>query len=158
MNRLFFKRLMKLALAMVMLGNIPVYADETASEINAKMTAKITAECVVDSTNRDDCIVRKFKDSAEASAIRGKIAFSHYCILCHGINGQGDGRAAKLHNPRPANLTKSVYPPEYLSMMIRKGGEAMGRSPAMPPWGEQLTDEQIRDVVSHLMSIRKTAQ
>jgi mono/diheme cytochrome c family protein len=40
-------------------------------------------------------------------------------------------------------------------MIIRKGGEASGRSPAMPPWGEQLTDEQIRDTIQYLLTIRK---
>jgi len=154
MNKIFFNKLMKLVFTLLMLGSTPLYAAETVKETSAK----ITAECGVDIANKDDCIVRKFKDSNEAAIIRGKIAYSHYCILCHGVNGQGDGRAAKLHNPRPSNLAKSAYPSEYLSKMIRKGGEAMGRSPAMPPWGEQLTDEQTRDVVSHLMSIRRTAQ
>jgi hypothetical protein len=26
----------------------------------------------------------------------------------------------------------------------------MGRSPFMPPWGQELTDEQVRDVVYYL--------
>lgn len=155
MNISFFKGLAKLVVAMSLLGSMSIYAEELASQLSAK----ITKECVGDNgDNKDDCIVRKFKDSQEASLIRGKIAFSHYCVLCHGANGQGDGRAAKIHNPRPANLTKSVYPPEYIAMIIRKGGEAMGRSKAMPPWGEQLTDEQMRDIVNHVMSIRQSAQ
>ena len=154
MNAVFFKRLTKLALVMVLFGNMPVYAEGAASELSDKMTK----ECAGDPPSKDDCIVRNFKDSPQASVIRGKIAFSHYCVLCHGVNGQGDGRAAKIHNPRPANLTISVYPPEYLAMIIRKGGEAMGRSKAMPPWGEQLTDEQMRDIIGHLMTIRKPVQ
>ena len=32
----------------------------------------------------------------------------------------------------------------------RKGGAAMGRSEFMPPWGLELTDEQIKDVVFYL--------
>jgi cytochrome c oxidase cbb3-type subunit 3 len=38
-------------------------------------------------------------------------------------------------------------------MMIRRGGGAMGRSAYMPPWGEELSDEQITDVVAYLRSI-----
>ena len=113
---------------------------------------------VCSGVDKDDCIVRKFKDTPEASVIRGKIVFQNYCILCHGTSGQGDGRAAKIHKPKPANLTASLVPIEYLSLIIRKGGEANGRSKGMPPWDEQLTDEQIRDVISFLMTIRTKTQ
>jgi mono/diheme cytochrome c family protein len=36
---------------------------------------------------------------------------------------------------------------------VRTGGKALARSEFMPPWGEELTDEQISDVVSYLQSI-----
>lgn len=149
MNNYFFKMIAKLALAIILLASIPAYAETTSKELSAK----ITRECLGDT--KDDCIVRKFKDSNEASTIRGKIAYSHYCVLCHGKTGLGDGRAARIHNPKPANLTLSTYPPEYLAMIIRKGGEAMGRSMVMPPWGEQLTDEQVRDIINYLLTMRK---
>jgi mono/diheme cytochrome c family protein len=35
-------------------------------------------------------------------------------------------------------------------MIVRNGGKAMGRSEFMPPWGEELTDEQINDVVHYI--------
>lgn len=141
-----------LALSIWMFSSAPVHAVEADDALRAK----ITKEC--SGVDTDDCIVRKFKDSPEASVIRGKIVYQHYCVLCHGVSAQGDGRAAKIHTPKPANLLLSRVPPEYLSMIIRKGGEAMGRSKAMPPWGEQLTDEQIRDLINHLQAIRTSAQ
>jgi cytochrome c1 len=105
-------------------------------------------------TVTDECVVRYFKDSREASVIRGKVVFQNYCVLCHGAEGKGDGRAAKLHTPRPFNLTTSTAPRDYISQVIRKGGEEMGRGKGMPPWGEQLTDEQINDALNFLFSIR----
>lgn len=102
----------------------------------------------------DECIVRHFKDTVEASVIRGRLVFENYCTLCHGREGKGDGRAARLHNPPPFNLTQSAAPRDYIAQVIRKGGEAMGRGKGMPPWGEQLTDEQINDVLNFLWSIR----
>lgn len=102
----------------------------------------------------DECVVRYFKDTTEASVIRGRIVFQNYCVLCHGLEGKGDGRAAKLHTPPPFNLTQSAAPREYISQVIRKGGEAMGRGKGMPPWGEQLTDEQVNDALNFLFSIR----
>ncbi len=102
----------------------------------------------------DACVVRHFKDTLEASVIRGRVAFQNYCVLCHGAEGKGDGRAAKLHTPRPFNLTMSMAPRDYIAQVVRKGGEAMGRGKGMPPWGDQLTDEQINDTLNYLHSIR----
>jgi mono/diheme cytochrome c family protein len=102
----------------------------------------------------EECLVRFFKDTREASVIRGRLVFQNYCVLCHGAQGQGDGRAAKLHTPRPFNLTTSTAPRYYINDIIRKGGAAMGRGIGMPPWGEQLTDEQINDVLNYLFTLR----
>lgn len=102
----------------------------------------------------DECVVRYFKDTQEASVIRGRLVFQNYCVLCHGPEGKGNGRAAKLHTPPPFNLTLSAAPRDYISQVVRKGGEAMGRGKGMPPWGDQLTDEQINDTLNYLFSIR----
>ena len=86
--------------------------------------------------------------------MRGSIVFRTYCMLCHGPHADGKGRAARNYNPPPANLTVSAASDAYKEMIIRKGGEAMGRSPFMPPWGDELTDEQISDVVAYLRLIK----
>ncbi len=93
------------------------------------------------------------KNSPEAARLRGEIAFGRYCILCHGTNADGKGRAAKLFNPKPSNLRLSDKNILYKVMIISKGGEAMGRSPAMPRWDQELTSEQITDIVAYLDSI-----
>ena len=96
------------------------------------------------------------RDTTDAAVIRGSIAYRTYCVLCHGASGKGDGRAAKMYTPRPANLTVSPFPDQYKEMIIRGGGPAVGRSPYMPPWGDELTDEQITDLISFLREVRKT--
>ena len=98
------------------------------------------------------------RDTADAAVIRGSIAFRTYCVLCHGAEGKGDGRAAKMYTPRPANLTVSPFNDTYKEMIIRGGGASVGRSAYMPPWGDELTDEQIRDVVAFLHKLRKTGK
>lgn len=92
-------------------------------------------------------------DTLEASIFRGNIVFKNYCILCHGAKADGSGRAAKLYTPKPANLLLSDKNDAYKEMIIRQGGAAIGRSEFMPPWGKELTDEQIKDVVAYLRSI-----
>ena len=96
------------------------------------------------------------RDTKDASVIRGSIAFRTYCVLCHGAAGKGDGRAAKMYTPKPANLTVSPFPDQYKEMIIRGGGVSVGRSAFMPPWGDELTDEQIVDLVAFLRELRKT--
>jgi mono/diheme cytochrome c family protein len=93
------------------------------------------------------------RDTPEASIERGRIAFEHYCALCHGQKGDGNGRAARLYTPKPANLIASDKNAQYKDLIIRRGGAALGRSPYMPPWGEELTEEQLVDVVNFLESI-----
>ncbi|MBX9900504.1 MAG: cytochrome c, partial [Burkholderiaceae bacterium] len=93
------------------------------------------------------------KNSPEASIYRGNIVFNNYCVLCHGIKADGKGRAARLYNPKPANLVLSDKNDQYKELIIRQGGKALGRSQFMPPWGEELTDEQISDVIHFLGSI-----
>ena len=87
---------------------------------------------------------------ADFTDVRGSIVFRTYCALCHGYKADGNGRAARNYNPRPANLTLSTVSDEYRASIIRKGGAAVGRSQFMPPWGNELTEEQISDVVYYL--------
>ena len=84
---------------------------------------------------------------------RGEVVFKTSCILCHGVNGDGMGRASVLFDPPPADLTKSDKNDQYKKMIITMGGEAMGRSPVMPVWGQELSEAQIDDVVKYLRSI-----
>ena len=93
------------------------------------------------------------KDSSDAAVFRGGLVYGNYCVTCHGLNADGNGRAARLYSPRPANLRLSDKNDAYFSLIIRKGGGAIGRSEFMPTWEAELTDEQIRDLVGYLRSI-----
>lgn len=134
------------ALALTALSPASVLAAEAGAEQILKVCKKTDAE---------DCIVREFKNTVEAAQIRGRSVYRAYCVLCHGESGMGDGRAAKVHTPRPANLVASQVPPEYIELIVRKGGAGVGRYAGMPPWSDQLTDEQINDVKQFLMALRK---
>jgi mono/diheme cytochrome c family protein len=90
----------------------------------------------------------------EQAVKRGSAVFNRYCVLCHGANGDGKGVAAKAYTPPPANQVASPYPDEYKELIIRKGGVALGRSPFMPPWGDELNDHQIRDLIAYLQRLK----
>ena len=93
------------------------------------------------------------RDSKDAGVFRGGLVYANYCVTCHGFNADGNGRAARLYNPKPANLRMSDKNDSYFGLIIRMGGAAMGRSEFMPPWGAELTDEQTNDLVTYLRSI-----
>lgn len=84
---------------------------------------------------------------------RGEVVYKTNCILCHGVKADGKGRASVLFNPPPADLTRSDKNDEYKKMIITLGGKAMGRSEVMPIWGEQITEQQIDDVVAYLRTV-----
>jgi mono/diheme cytochrome c family protein len=88
------------------------------------------------------------------SARTGAAVFKKYCVLCHGDKADGKGAAAHLHDPRPADLRRSAYPDSYKETIIRDGGKALGRSAGMPPWGKELSDAQIKNVVAYLRTLK----
>jgi len=96
------------------------------------------------------------KDSVDAATFRGGLVFANYCVTCHGINADGNGRAARLYNPKPANLRMSDKNDTYFGLIVRKGGAALARSEFMPSWEAELTNEQISDLVAYLRSINAT--
>jgi len=40
---------------------------------------------------------------------KGKAIYLEYCMACHGVNGDGNGPAAKGSNPPPRNFTQGLY-------------------------------------------------
>jgi mono/diheme cytochrome c family protein len=111
----------------------------------------LAASAAASETRSDGALLPR--DSRDAAVFRGGLVYGNYCVTCHGINADGNGRAARLHNPRPANLRMSDKNDAYIRLIVTRGGEALGRSPGMPPWGEELTDEQISDVAAFVRSV-----
>ena len=86
----------------------------------------------------------------------GRAIYLGRCALCHGKHGRGDGKMVRIiKNPPPFDLTKSRVDDQYLHDIISKGGEAMGRSPKMPPWGKDLNDKEISSIIIYLKILRK---
>jgi cytochrome c oxidase cbb3-type subunit III len=91
------------------------------------------------------------------SARRGEVVYKTNCMLCHGVQGDGNGRAGRLSHPPPADLTRSEKDDRYKIAISRGGGAAMGRSSGMPPWGQNLTEAEMIDVVRYLGTLLKAS-
>jgi cytochrome c oxidase cbb3-type subunit 3 len=90
--------------------------------------------------------------SAAASAAHAQDADQLYeksCKNCHGPSGKGDGAAAKMLKPPPADLgtvLKGKSDAE-VAKIIKEGGKALGKSALMPAFGTKLSDDQINSLV-----------
>jgi mono/diheme cytochrome c family protein len=123
----------------------------------ALLCAGLASAAAGAANDRDRKTYDLHRDSVEAAVVRGSIAFRTYCVLCHGQSGEGNGRAAARYMPPPANLVQSRLGDGQKEAIVRGGGESVGRSPFMPPWGSELTDEQIRDLIVFLRAINRPA-
>ena len=92
--------------------------------------------------------------SRAADSAKGQEVYNTYCALCHGPTGLGDGVGAAALDPKPRDLSSAAiletYTDEYLVNVITNGGMAVGKSPAMPPWGGVVSPEDIENVVAHI--------
>lgn len=87
---------------------------------------------------------------------RGKELFLRYCSGCHGEDGRGE---AKTFRPSVGNLAvrelMDQLPDEYLFTVIKSGGAAVGKNAAMPAWGKQLADQDIRDIIGFVRTLAR---
>jgi len=95
---------------------------------------------------------RPLPDSASGATLYG-----HYCAVCHGEQGAGDGPNAPHLPVRPVSHADPAYmeqrPDDALFDAIYAGGYIMNRSPRMPPYGRTLSREQIWRLVRHLRTL-----
>ena len=76
------------------------------------------------------------------------------CAKCHGETGHGDGPSADTLAVKPRNFTDCAtmasISDETAFKVIKMGGLSAGLSGGMPSWGEALTDEQIRMLITYV--------
>ena len=90
----------------------------------------------------------------------GKKVFSDYCSRCHGENADGRGKTVPIYLQMGTNLPSnfklkfySIRPKQYLTNIVRDGGEKHSLSQYMPPFGNELDSKQINDVVYFIQNV-----
>jgi mono/diheme cytochrome c family protein len=101
-------------------------------------------------------------DPVAESRSRGQKVYQHYCSICHGEEGKGDGfNSTNLAVP-PRDFSSPEFwrqtTDERLLLAVSKGGTAVAKSVLMPTWGRTLTDRQMRDVVAFLHTFAAPAE
>jgi cytochrome c oxidase cbb3-type subunit 3 len=132
---------------------MPPFGDElTLTQIDSVTQFVVLLRADLDGALK---LAREASSLAPPSLRVGRAVFVGRCSACHGKEGMGDGKLSRIIKaPPPYNLTRSRVGDNYLRGIITKGGEAMGRSPKMPPWGGDLTPSEIESVMSYVKTLR----
>ena len=94
------------------------------------------------------------------AAFEGRRLYVSYCLLCHGVDGSGDGPLAKAMNISPANLATTVRSRSdtILTRIITGRGKQTitGRerhnllSASMPEWKNVFDPAQVEALIAYL--------
>ena len=88
---------------------------------------------------------------------RGKRLFEHYCSVCHGLKGEGDGFNSYNLISKPHSLADSVYmknlTKETLNQIISFGGVSNNKSNEMPAYSYTLNKYQIDYLISYINTL-----
>jgi mono/diheme cytochrome c family protein len=95
-----------------------------------------------------------------AEASEGKHLYKHYCAVCHGLSGKGNGiNADSLGDVHPTDLTSEEfdkYDDEEIYEVIEGGGAAVDISYFMPPFGGVFSEDQINSIVAYVRTLSET--
>lgn len=84
-------------------------------------------------------------------------AFAATCASCHGEAGHGDGPASAALDPKPANFTEPGFwetrDRAHVEQVIRGGGASVGKSPTMPSFGAQFSDDEIEELAAYVVGL-----
>lgn len=98
-----------------------------------------------------DALKNPFKGNAKATA-EGKRIYEQMCVLCHGIEGKGNGEAGLTLDKKPAN---------FLAFKVKKESDGVifwkitnGKAP-MAAYEELLTEDQRWQLVNYIRELEK---
>lgn len=107
-------------------------------------------------------------DWSAGDAAKGALLYQAQCALCHGAGGKGDGPASVASNPKPRDFTSGEFTfdatdndetgePEDLALVIAEGPASFGGSSLMVAWEDTLSEEEIRDLVAFILSLKSSS-
>lgn len=107
-------------------------------------------------------IVMILPGSAWAASVKaGERLAKVKCVGCHGPTGAGDGIMLQSLGittpPLPWNdKTKmAAFTDQQITEVITNGGKAINASPLMPAFANQLSANQIADLLAYIRSLAK---
>jgi len=90
---------------------------------------------------------------------KGETLYKARCVTCPGAAGAGDGPAGKVLKDKPKDWTKGEglkeLSDQQLFDAIKKGGKAVGKSPAMIAF-PGLSDAEIQNVIAYIKTLPRS--
>lgn len=85
---------------------------------------------------------------------RGRVIFEAHCIVCHGLQGKGDGLSSEALIPKPRDFTD----PEVKASLTKDSvmNAILNGKPGtqMEGWKSKLTLQDAHSVMEYLFSLR----
>jgi mono/diheme cytochrome c family protein len=96
------------------------------------------------------------EDAAPGADVPGKALYENKCLKCHTATGTGVGKAAKSLDNKPTFYKEEgkLFSDEEMIKSIKGGSAAIGKSKDMEGY-KDLTDQQIKDLVSYIHTLVK---
>lgn len=95
--------------------------------------------------------------SSSLFAVDANQLYQWNCAQCHGAKGDGRGPNSEALPVEPRDHTDgegmAELTPERATNDIIGGGKKVGKSTAMPNWGENFTKEEVDSLVVHLTKL-----
>jgi mono/diheme cytochrome c family protein len=95
----------------------------------------------------------------EGATSRARDNYQSYCAKCHGDQGKGDGPGAAMLKPKPRDYTDcktmKSKTDDQLFKTIKDGGDSVGLSADMQPFGGNLSDDEIHELVQYVRGFCK---
>lgn len=133
------------------------YSPPWGHEISQEKIALISSFVNLIRVDYESAVAEINNTEVALSISDGRKLYLARCQRCHGTTGKGDGPLRAILQATPAtNLTGSVLSDSARMAIIRRGGAALGRSPQMPPWGQELTESELLSLVGYLRSLVQT--
>ena len=103
--------------------------------------------------------MRPCRRDLRGDADNGKKLHLEHCAACHGLTGAAD--VVVMHmDETPPDQSDPEYmrnlPDGYLYLAICRGGEGIGKSVVMSPWGDFFTHDEIRDLIAWIRTFSAT--
>jgi mono/diheme cytochrome c family protein len=89
----------------------------------------------------------------------GKALHMEHCVACHGLTGAADVVVMHMDETPPDQSDPDYMqnlPDGYLYLAICRGGEGIGKSYVMSPWGDYFTDQEIKDLIAWVRTFSDT--
>jgi mono/diheme cytochrome c family protein len=102
-------------------------------------------------TSRPDTL-RNPLPPTPASVERGKRAYGHYCVMCHGAKGDGNGTVGQSFAPLPSNVTESPVQGQSDGELFYKISLGSGRHPSLV---DTVSEEERWAVIHYLRALGK---